>query len=137
MSDVMEKVQPDPMGLDIESMVPAILKEAADMGASTAEVMVSTGSGLSVSARMGDVETVEFNRDKGMGITVYFGNRKGSASTSDFSVAAIKDAVRRPAILPVLPQRMTVMVWQRRNYWLPTSLSWIYVIPGRYPLSRL
>ncbi len=64
------------------------------MGASAAEGGVSIESGLSVNVRLGEVETLEHNRDKGLGITVYFGQRKGSASTSDFSPAAIAETVR-------------------------------------------
>jgi PmbA protein len=63
-------------------------------GASAAEVDIGTGQGLSVTVRMGAVETVEHQRDKGMGITVYFGHRKSSASTTDFSDQALSDAVQ-------------------------------------------
>ncbi|WP_067517309.1 metalloprotease PmbA [Endozoicomonas ascidiicola] len=71
-----------------------ILDEASRQGADAAEVGISLDSGLSASVRMGDVETVEFNRDQGLGITVYLGKKKGSASTSDSSPQAIKDTVR-------------------------------------------
>jgi PmbA protein len=60
-------------------------------GASDAEVEVSAAIGQSVTVRRGEVETVEYNRDKGLGITVYFGQRRGNASTSDLS----RDAVER------------------------------------------
>ena len=56
---------------------------AREKGASDSEVEVSAAVGQSVTVRRGEVETVEYNRDKGMGITVYFGKRKGSASTAD------------------------------------------------------
>ncbi|MBC3868834.1 metalloprotease PmbA [Undibacterium oligocarboniphilum] len=62
-------------------------------GASDAAVEISEGGGLSVSVRKGKVETIEQNRDKGIGITVYLGQRRGNASTSDFSAQALKDAV--------------------------------------------
>src|SRR5690606_6223284 len=58
-------------------------------GATDAEVVASLDTGFTVNVRMGEIETVEFNRDKGFGITVYFGQRKGSASTSDTSEQAI------------------------------------------------
>ncbi len=77
----------------LETVVADILVEAAAQGANGSEAAVSLESGLSVTARMGEVETVEHNLDKGLGVTVYFGQRKGSASTSDFSVAAIRDTV--------------------------------------------
>lgn len=78
----------------LKSIVNDLLQEAKSQGASAAEAGLSVESGLSVTVRMGDVETIEHNRDKGLGITVYFGQRKGSASTSDFSLDAIKETVK-------------------------------------------
>ncbi len=78
----------------LSQMVDDLLKEARKQGASAAEAGVSNDAGLSVSVRMGDVETIEHTRDQGLGISVYFGNRKGSASTSDLSPGAIRDTVR-------------------------------------------
>lgn len=69
------------------------LAEARRLGASAAEVAVSSSAGLSVNVRMGDVETIEHTRDKAMGITVYMGHRKGSASTTDFSSKSVNDCV--------------------------------------------
>ncbi|MFP3872996.1 MAG: metalloprotease PmbA [Thiohalophilus sp.] len=77
-----------------QQMVADMLAEAKRLGASAAEAAVSIESGLSVTVRLGEVETVEHNRDKGLGITVYFGQRKGSASTSDFGPAAIGETVK-------------------------------------------
>lgn len=77
-----------------EALIASILSEAQLLGASAAEAALSIGSGLSVTVRLGEVETIEHNRDKGIGITVYFGQRKGTASTSDFSAAAIRETVR-------------------------------------------
>ncbi len=71
-----------------------VLQLAKAQGASAAEAAVSEESGLSVNVRLGEVETIEFNKDKGLGITVYFGQRKGTASSADFSSAALEDAVR-------------------------------------------
>src|SRR5688572_31732043 len=62
-------------------------------GATDAEVEVSAAVGQSVTVRRGEVETVEYNRDKGMGITVYIGKRRGNASTSDLSADAIDRTV--------------------------------------------
>jgi PmbA protein len=70
------------------------LKLARSLGASDAAVEVSEGVGLSVSIRKGETENVERNRDKSMGITVYIGQRRGNASTSDFSPAALELTVR-------------------------------------------
>lgn len=67
------------------------LDHALKRGASNAEVEVSAAVGQAITVRRGEVETVEYNRDKGMGITVYFGKRRGNASTSDLS----RDAVER------------------------------------------
>jgi PmbA protein len=69
------------------------LAEARRLGASSAEVAVSSSAGLGVNVRMGEVETIEHTRDKAMGVSVYIGHRKGSASTTDFSSRAIDDCV--------------------------------------------
>lgn len=70
-----------------------ILQEAKTQGATAAEVGVNQDTGLSTTVRLGDVETMEFHSDRGLGITVYFGQRKGSASTSDVSQQSIRDTV--------------------------------------------
>ena len=85
----------DPFDSDkLKTVVDDLLREAKTQGASAAEAGLSVESGLSVTVRMGEVETIEHNRDKGLGITVFFGQRKGSASTSDFSLKAIKETVK-------------------------------------------
>jgi PmbA protein len=78
----------------LKGLVSDILGEAERQGATAAEVSVSEDVGLSVSVRKGELETVEFNQDRGFGITVYYGQRKGSASTSDSSHGAIEETVR-------------------------------------------
>lgn len=78
----------------LEQMVQGLLDEAQQQGASAAEAAVSNSAGLSVSVRQGEVETIEHNRDQGLGITVYFGQRKGSASTSDFRPEAISQTIQ-------------------------------------------
>jgi PmbA protein len=70
-----------------------VLKHARNSGATACEVDVSEGFGQSVTVRCDEVETIEFNRDKGIGITVYSGQRKGYASTSDFSAQALRETV--------------------------------------------
>ena len=70
------------------------LAVARRVGASDAGVEVSEGVGLSVSARLGALENVERNRDKSLGVTVYAGQRRGNASTSDFSPVALEQTVR-------------------------------------------
>ncbi|HET7549404.1 MAG TPA: metalloprotease PmbA [Usitatibacter sp.] len=69
------------------------LEFARAHGASDAEVEVSAAIGQSVTVRRGEVETVEYNRDKGLGITVYLGKRRGNASTSDLSPEAVERTV--------------------------------------------
>ncbi|MDD2834425.1 MAG: metalloprotease PmbA [Methylotenera sp.] len=78
---------------EIKQMSEDVLKMAKQNGASAAEAEVSLSVGQSVSVRMGEVENIEYNRDKGVSVTVYFGKQKGHASTSDLSVAALKDTV--------------------------------------------
>lgn len=77
----------------LNQIVSDVIDEARRLGASAAEAAVSIESGLSVTVRMGDVETIEHNHDKGMGLTVYFGHAKGSVSTSDFAPQALREAV--------------------------------------------
>ncbi|GIK45899.1 MAG: microcin-processing peptidase [Rhodocyclaceae bacterium] len=74
-------------------MAQDILDHAKSRGASACEADVSEGYGQSVTVRMGAVETIEYNRDKGVGVTVYLGQRRGYASTSDFSRAALHATV--------------------------------------------
>ncbi len=69
------------------------LDAARSLGASDAVADISESVGLSVSTRRAKVETIEHTRDKGLGITVYLGSRRGNASTSDFATAAIRQAV--------------------------------------------
>ncbi|UYF98563.1 MULTISPECIES: metalloprotease PmbA [unclassified Halomonas] len=68
---------------------------AKKLGADQAEVGASVDQGLSVSVRLGEVETVELSRDQGIAVTLYVGSRKGSASSSDASSASIKAAVEK------------------------------------------
>jgi PmbA protein len=77
----------------LENIVQNLLDEAKKQGASAAEAGLSQENGLSVSARLGDVETIEHHCDQGLGITVYFGQRKGSASTTDLSPDSIRETV--------------------------------------------
>jgi PmbA protein len=77
----------------LKNTVQDILDEAAKQGASAAEAGLSQENGLSVSVRLGDVETIEHHCGQGLGVTVYFGQRKGSASTTDLSPASIKETV--------------------------------------------
>lgn len=77
----------------LQQLAEDVLKHARDKGATACEVDVSEGFGQSVTVRCDEVETIEYNRDKGIGITVYAGQRKGYASTSDFSAQALRETV--------------------------------------------
>ncbi|MFM8442619.1 MAG: metalloprotease PmbA [Methylococcus sp.] len=77
----------------LQSLVADCLAEARAQGATGAEAGASVETGLSVTARLGEVETVEHHRSRGLGLTVYVGQRKGSASTSDLSPAAMRETV--------------------------------------------
>ncbi|GAB7129537.1 metalloprotease PmbA [Silvimonas sp. JCM 19000] len=70
-----------------------VLDQARQQGASDCDVEISESFGQNVTVRLGDVETIEYNRDKGMGVTVYVGKQKGHASTSDFTASALADTV--------------------------------------------
>ena len=70
-----------------------LLGRAREAGASQAEVTCNEDGGLSVNVRMGEVETVEATRDRGIAVTVYFGRRKGSASTADLREASLEATV--------------------------------------------
>ncbi|MBS1131132.1 MAG: microcin-processing peptidase 1 family protein [Proteobacteria bacterium] len=77
----------------LQQLADDVLKHAKVKGATACEVDVSEGFGQSVTVRCDEVETIEFNRDKGIGITIYSGQRKGYASTSDFSAQALRETV--------------------------------------------
>ena len=71
------------------------LEEARRLGASQYEADVSLSQGLATSVRMREVDTVEYQRDRGLGVTVYFGKRKGSASTADLTAQAVRETVAK------------------------------------------
>ena len=77
----------------LRDIAASVLDYAKERGATAAESEVSEGFGLTVTVRRGEVETIEYNRDKGIGVTMYIGQRRGHASSSDFSPQAIRDTV--------------------------------------------
>ncbi len=88
------EIQTSPYSKDkLEELVQNCLTEAKQQGASSAEASISIDHGLSVTARLGEAETLEHHNDRGMGITIYMGQKKGTASTTNFEPTAIKDAV--------------------------------------------
>lgn len=96
----MSSAQPPRTGERFSNSADALQRIAQDLldyakrqGASAASAEVSEGFGQAVTVRQGEVETIEYNRDKGLGVTVYLGQRRGNASTSDLSAQAIRDTV--------------------------------------------
>lgn len=79
----------------LEALVQRMLDEAVKQGAGQAEAAANHDIGLSTTARLGEVENLEYNNDRGIGLTVYVDSRKGSASTSDFSDAALVEVVSK------------------------------------------
>ena len=77
----------------LQDIARQVLAIARQQGASACDVDVSEGVGQTVSVRLAEVETIEYSQDKGVGVTVYLGQQKGNASTSDFSDTALADAV--------------------------------------------
>jgi PmbA protein len=89
-------MQPDGTRIpELKDVVSLALAEAKQRGASQAEVDASMNRGLSTTVRLGEVDTVEYQRDRGVGVTVYFGKRKGSASTADLSPKAVRETVEK------------------------------------------
>lgn len=84
----------DSSKVDLRELAGDALALARSSGASEAEVAVDESDGFSATVRLGEVETVEHNRDKSLAVTVFFGQRSGSASTSDFSRTALEDTVQ-------------------------------------------
>jgi len=80
---------------ELKEIVQLALAEARRRGASECEVDASLNQGIAASVRLGEVDTVEYQRDRGLGITVYFGKRKGSASTADLAPGAVRDMVEK------------------------------------------
>ncbi|HEU4589910.1 MAG TPA: metalloprotease PmbA [Steroidobacteraceae bacterium] len=80
---------------ELKEIVGDALARARELGATQAEADVSLQKGLTTTVRLGEVETVEYQRDRGMGVTVYFGKRKGSASTADLSARAVAETVEK------------------------------------------
>lgn len=94
MMETTHPTAPLPAHEHLENLVADILAEAHAQGATAAEAAVSFGSALSVTVRLGEVETLEHHRQRGLGVTVYFGQRRGSASTADWRAQAIRDTVQ-------------------------------------------
>jgi PmbA protein len=89
-----KKIDPDlPDQEQLKNLVSHALQLAKNHGATTAEAGMNFSAGLNVTVRLGEVETLEYNRDRSLGISVYLDHKKGSASTSDWSEKAIQETV--------------------------------------------
>jgi len=88
-----ERTAPLPPQGELEDIVQDIIARARAAGADQVEAGVSVDAGLSVTVRLGETETLEFNRDRVLGLTVYFDHRKGTASTADFAPDSIAATV--------------------------------------------
>lgn len=86
---------PDQARSELEVIAERALADADRLGADQAEVAASQDRALSVNVRLGEVETLEHHRDRGLSVTVYFGQRKGSAASADLSESSIKEVVQR------------------------------------------
>ena len=89
-----EQESPFPEQSRLEDIVQDLIAQAQQLGADEVEAGVSIDAGLSVTVRLGETETLEYNRDRGLGLTVYFDHRKGSASTADFSAESLAATVQ-------------------------------------------
>ena len=86
----------------LEDIVRDVLNEAVSLGVDQADVAASHDIGLTATARLGEVESLEYTNDRGICITVYKDQKKGSASTSDFSVGALKEVVSKACTFATL-----------------------------------
>lgn len=84
---------------ELKAVIASALTEAQSSGASQAEADASLQRGLSVTVRLGEVETIEYHRDRGLSVTVYFGKAKGSASTADLRPQAVRETVRKASAI--------------------------------------
>jgi len=88
--------QVDPSRIpELQEVVSGALAEARAAGATQAEADASLQKGLTVTVRLGEVDTIEYQRDRGLAVTVYFGHSKGSASTADLRPAAVRETVMK------------------------------------------
>lgn len=79
---------------ELREISEAVLKQAKALGASDAELSLNRGAGLSVEVHMETVDKLEYHRDQGLSLTVYYGQHQGSATTGDLSPQAIEDTVK-------------------------------------------
>lgn len=78
---------------EFQAMAERVLAAVKAKGATAAELDIDKGTGLSVEVRMGQIDKLQYHRDQSINLTVYFGHRKGFASTGDFSAQALEDTL--------------------------------------------
>ena len=89
-------------------------------------------SGLSATVRLGEVDTIEYQRDRGVGVTVYFGKRKGSASTADLGAQAVRDTVEKACTIARYTAEDALRGARRsRRRWRARFPSSTWITPGR------
>ena len=95
MNDISRSAEhPHEQDLDsLRELAALAIDTARQAGASASEAALSRTAGLDVNVRLGEVETIEHTRDNSLGVTVYFGHGKGSASSTDFSAPAVRETV--------------------------------------------
>lgn len=133
MDNDITKSAPVPDAGRLAGLAAQVLELAAARGATQAEVSINEDSGLAVNVRMGEVETVERTRDRGVSLTVYFGQRKASASTADLQQASLLSTVEQacaiarfteadPAAGLADPERMAI---EQRDFdqWHPWEID--------------
>lgn len=99
MSSSESRTAPLPSPEDLQTLVTRVLDMARDLGATQSEASLSYSRGYSVSVRNSEVESLEFQRDRSLGVTVYYGHRRGNASTGDLSDAGLREAVQAAATI--------------------------------------
>ncbi|MGQ0619182.1 MAG: metalloprotease PmbA [Panacagrimonas sp.] len=90
---------PLPTPTELSALAARVLEMASGQGASASEASLSYSRGFSVSVRTGEVESLEFQRDRSLGVTVYVGHRRGNASTGDLSDRGLAECVRAAATI--------------------------------------
>ena len=95
----------------LAELAESVLAECRRHGASQAEVGLSEDRGLNANVRLGEVETIEYTRDRGLSLTVYFGQRKGAASTADLQRASIQTTIEQACALARRTQIVVSSNW--------------------------
>ncbi len=134
MNTVIDKSNPQGSQAEyLSELAEQVLSLCRQQGASQAEVSLSEDSGLSVNVRMGEVETVERTQDRGVAVTVYFDQRKGTASTADIQLSSLKSTVEQACAIAQFTEKDTAAgladadrmakVFHDLDLWHPYAIS--------------